>query len=130
MTAIEWVHTDALNTAGAGPAVFVFDDTSLEGWTLKRVGFVYECLLELPVEIRHGDTVAEVLAFAVRHGASRVVARPFVDPALAECWHRLGAHLTTDLLPAEPFVRLTGPVDLRRFSRYWGRAAKALAGEV
>ena len=65
---LHWLHADCLNAEwidpAGGPAVFVFDDRQLEAenWSLKRLGFVYECLLELPgVEIWRGPT-AETLA--------------------------------------------------------------------
>jgi deoxyribodipyrimidine photo-lyase len=130
MSVVEWVHTDALAVATAAPAVFVFDDAAIDGWALQRIGFVYECLLELPVSIRRGNPAEAVLAFAREHGADRVVTRPFVDPRLAGIWQQLTRSIEGEILPEEPFVRLRGPVDLRRFSRYWAKAATALALEA
>lgn len=127
MNQIEWVHTDSLSVATNSPALFVFDD-AVNDWSRKRIGFVYECLLELPVSIRRcDDSAAEILRFAAEHSASRVVTRPFLDPHLARVWSTVQTHLTTEILPAPPFVNLREPVDLRRFSRYWEKASKALA---
>ena len=73
MKTIVWLHGDGLSpqnpalVANEGaPAVFVFDDALLTQWQigLKRVVFLYESLLELPVSIRRGDVAAEVSAFA------------------------------------------------------------------
>ena len=130
MRTVEWVHTDGLSVVTGAPAVFVFDDAGLEGWSLQRIGFVYECLLELPVSIRRGDPAAAVLAFSRENGASRVVTRPFVDPRLGEIWAELTRSIEGEILAEEPFVQLRGPVDLRRFSRYWTKASKALASEA
>ena len=66
-----WIHGEALGPANPAllawpgrPAVFVFDDALIAagGLSLKRLGFLYECLIELPVTIRRGDVAAEVLA--------------------------------------------------------------------
>jgi hypothetical protein len=59
---IAWMHPDCLSDAWFTPddqAVFIFDDAYLaaSGWGLKRILFVYETLLELPVEIHRGSTL-------------------------------------------------------------------------
>ena len=108
-----------------GPAVYVFDDQQLaeEGWGLKRIGFVYECLLEMPgVEIWRGPTAETLGALARERGLDGVVTVRTPDPWLLEQAARIGV----EWVDSEPFVSLTGPVDLRRFSRYWGKAERAL----
>jgi len=131
MTAIIWVHADCLHPRSpafaafpGAPAVFVWDDDELRrtGWTLKRIGFVYECLLDLPVTIRRGDPVAEVRRFAEEHGASSIVTMATPDPHLQAQTLALNAQI----LPVEPFADIKGPVDLGRFSRYWRKAESAL----
>ncbi len=130
-----WIHGEALGPANPAllawpsqPAVFVFDDALIaaSGLSLKRLGFLYECLLELPVTIRRGDVAAEVLAFARRHDADGVVTTAAVDPRFAQLCAPIGAALPLQVLPVEPFVELGAgalpPGDLRRFSRYWRRA--------
>ncbi len=76
-----WIHGEALGPTNpalvaypGAPAVFVFDRQLIAqaGLSLKRLGFIYECLLELPVTLRHGDVAEEVLAFARRHRADGV----------------------------------------------------------
>lgn len=126
MNQIEWIHTDALYVATNSPALFVFD-AAVKDWSRKRIGFVYECLLDLPVSIRKGDAATEILRFAAAHNATRVVTRPFLDPHLARIWREVQAQLQTEILPATPFIEIAEPVDLRRFSRYWEKASKALA---
>jgi len=138
---ILWIHGEALGPANPAllarpgqPAVFVFDDALIsgagamqsQGLSLKRLGFLYECLLELPVTIRRGDVAAEVLAFARRHDADGVVTTAAVDPRFAQLCAPITAALPLQVLPVEPFVDLGAgalpPGDLRRFSRYWRRA--------
>ncbi len=130
-----WIHGEALGPANpalvahpGAPAVFVFDRelTAQVGLSLKRLGFLYECLLELPVTLRQGDVVEEVLAFARRHGADGVVTSAAVDPRFAELRARIAAELPVTVLEPEPFVELPDLLDLRRFSRYWRRAEPVL----
>jgi len=132
---ILWIHGEALGPANPAlvawpdrPAVFVFDDALIAagGLSLKRLGFLYECLLALPVTIRRGDVAAEVLAFAARHGADGVVTTAAVDPRFAAISATVAAALPVQVLPVPPFVTLEpdsrGRSDLGRFSRYWKRA--------
>lgn len=130
-----WIHGEALGPANpalvahpGAPAVFVFDrDLIVQAdLSLKRLGFLYECLLELPVTLRHGDGAEEVLAFARRHGADGVVTSAAVDPRFEALRERIAAQLPVQVLEPEPFVELPEPLDLGRFSRYWRRAEPAL----
>ena len=135
MKPVLWMHGEALGPANpalvahpGAPAVFVFDRELIvqAGLSLKRLGFLYECLLELPVTLRHGDVAEEVLAFARRHGADGVVTTAAVDPRFAQLRERIVAQLPVQVLEPEPFVELPESVDLARFSRYWRRAEPVL----
>jgi deoxyribodipyrimidine photo-lyase len=135
-----WIHGEALGPANPAlrahsgrPALFVFDRPLIEANTgqgpaisLKRLGFLYECLLDLPVTLRAGAVAEEVIAFAARHGADGVVTSRAVDPRFMALAATINAALPLVVLEPEPFVQLEGPVDLRRFSRYWKRAERAV----
>jgi deoxyribodipyrimidine photo-lyase len=136
---VVWVHGEALGPANPAllahpdrPALFVFDDALInsseesQGLSLKRLGFLYECLLELPLTLRRGDVAAQVLAFARRHGADGVVTSTAVDPRFASICAQIATELPVQMLATTSFVPLEAPVDLRRFSRYWRRAEPAL----
>lgn len=126
-----WVHADCLHRHSAAyqahpdsPSIFVWDDAEMQrvGFSLKRIGFIYECLLDLPVTIRRGDPVAEVQRFALELRCSGVVAMASPDPRLIAQAKQLGA----EILSPEPFVQVEGRVDLARFSRYWRKVEGAL----
>ena len=142
---ILWIHGEALGPANPAlqaypsrPGVFVFDSELLAGRSpttgdpasssrpvsLKRIGFLYECLLELPVSLRKGDVATEVLAFARTHGADGIVTSAGTDPRVEAICLRLEQELPVQVLTPEPFVELEGRVDLGRFSRYWRRAER------
>lgn len=133
--AIIWVHGDCLspnNTAlqqfADSPALFVWDDELLAQWqiSLKRIVFMYECLLELPVTIERGNVVEQLRAFANAHQAKRIVTTESVSPRFHELRQALQQTHEVITLPVEPFVNYSGTFDLKRFSRYW-KIAEPLA---
>ncbi len=124
-----WIHEDCLSSTAPpfaqfpqAPAIWVWDDAHLlaERWSLKRIQFVYECLLELPVEIERGDPVAVLTAMAASLGADRIVTAKSPSPRWAAII--AGLRLPVEILDPVPLVQLSGHVDLKRFSRYWKRA--------
>lgn len=141
-TPLLWIHGDCLNPHSPAllahpdaPRVFVFDDEWLARYriSLKRIAFMYECLLEIPrIEIRKGDVVAELAEAAREHNCTRVVTVESIAPRFAQLRARLHRehNLPVEVLPLEPFVKLSqteqAQLDLKRFSRYW-RAIKSNA---
>jgi len=132
MQTVIWVHGDMLNPNHpalaenpAEPALFVWDDALLSDYQLsfKRVVFIYECLLELPVVIRRGDPAAEVLRFAAENGAARIVTGASVSPRFVQLCARIRSGLPVegrlDVAAEPPFVTVPGTLELKRFSRYW-----------
>lgn len=131
MKPLVWVHADCMRRDapfwtphGNSPAVFVFDGRQIheDQWTLKRIAFLYECLLELPVEILRGDTVEQLLAAMKQHACDSVVTAESLDPRIHATIESLQQHTFVEVVADVLFVDLHGPIDLRRFSRYWQRA--------
>lgn len=129
-----WLHAEALGPANpalrahpGAPALFVFD--AHEPVAAGRLRFLHDCLAELPVAVRHGEVVAELLAAARATGADAIVTSRAVDPRLRLITARLSAAVPLRILDPEPFVPLPlegpGSPDLARFSRYW-RSAEPL----
>ena len=126
MTPIVWINDDCLSPNNpallkdpGAPAIFVFDPKWTETVTLKRIQFVYECLLDLPVTITKGDPVQILADFARQHQATQVASTATPDPRLQQVLTDLNAMgFTTEILAPEPFVEVKGHVDLKRFSRY------------
>ena len=129
--AVRWVHDDALHIEPSQPdtrAVYIFDDQRLHhlGWSLKRVAFVYECLLDLPdVDIVRGNTF-DVLQTLGRSTGRVVTVRspdPFIKATISAL-RQDGIDVT--VTPPRPFANPRLPLDLGRFSRYWKRAEKSV----
>jgi len=125
---IVWIHGDCLSPYSPplqlypdAPAIWVWDEELIEEWqlSLKRITFIYECLLELPVTIRRGDVASEVISFAREHNADGVVTTESPSPRFNNICESIECSLTLQVLPVEPFVKYDGFIDLKRFSRYW-----------
>jgi hypothetical protein len=132
-----WLHEDSLSPRDpalaahpGAPSVYVWDDTVLqeEGYSLKRVVFLYECLLELPAELLRGDTVTTLLWKARQCNAKRIAVTWSVQPRFQDWVLALERHLPVDVLPADAFVPDDLNADLRRFSRFWKRAERYAFG--
>lgn len=128
---IVWVHGDclsptnpALTTYPDAPALFVWDDTLLTEYdiSLKRLVFMYECLLEMPVTIRRGDVAAELINFAREHGADAIITTASPSPRFHKICKALRKTTDVSMLEVEPFIDYDGHFDLKRFSRYWRKA--------
>lgn len=128
-----WVHGDCLrpgNPALTGhpeaPRVFVFDERVIARYrlSLKRIVFIYECLLEIDgISIRRGDVAAELAEAARESGARRIVTMESVAPGMARIRERLRRDygLPVEMLSEEAFAGIDRRerLDLKRFSRYW-----------
>ncbi|MEA5618027.1 hypothetical protein VB711_09280 [Cronbergia sp. UHCC 0137] len=130
---IIWVHGDCLSPNNPAlkkypgvPAIWVWDDALIEEWqlSLKRLTFIYECLLELPVEIRRGDLTQEILAFVQENNANLVVTVNSPSPRFDDICQKVQAVFKLEVLEVEPFFDYDGYIDLKRFSRYWKIAEK------
>ena len=133
---IVWVHGDCLNPHQAAfrqnpgaPAIYVWDDDLLlrRKLSLKRILFIYESLLELPVVIRRGQVAREILTFAEEHNQQMVVTMGSISPGFERICRQLRKYgLQVYIYEEEPFINLPQEPDLRRFSRYWKLARRQL----
>jgi len=121
-----WLHPDCL--AADNPAylkypkadaLFVFDEDEIEAeeWSLKRIAFLYETLIELPTEIERGNVVDRLL----EKRPTKIVTVDSVNPRFQADVQKLEALVPVEVLPDVPFVNYRGSLDLKRFSRYWKR---------
>ena len=129
-----WIHGDCLDPHSAAlraqpdrPAIWVWDEQLLakQHLSLKRIVFLYESLLELPVTICRGDVAQEVLRFARQHDANHVVTIGSVSPGFQQIRGQIAAEMPVVTYNKEPFVVIQDKVDLRRFSRYWQQVKHA-----
>ncbi|MTJ06490.1 deoxyribodipyrimidine photo-lyase [Anabaena sp. UHCC 0204] len=119
-------HNPALQEYPQAPALWVWDDVLISEWQIgiKRLTFIYECLLELPVEIRRGNIAAEILNFTKEHNANLVVTTDSPSPRFNDICNQIHNSIKLEILSVEPFFEYDGYIDLQRFSRYWKVAKK------
>ncbi len=129
-----WVHADSLSARNPAfvaypdaPAIFVFDDVVLEGYrvSLKRILFIYECLLEMPVVIQRGDVAECVIAFARQHSATGVATVGTPSPRFRLLAEQIGNEIPVEVLRERPMIADSRSFALARFSRFWKRAERA-----
>ncbi len=130
---IVWVHGDCLSPYNPAlqkypnaPAIWVWDEALIEEWqlSLKRITFIYECLLELPVIIRRGNVAQEILVFAQENHADLIATANSPSPQFSDICNGIEAALKVEVLDVELFFDYDGYIDLKRFSRYWKVAQK------
>lgn len=129
-----WIHEDTLNPnhpifthyAGA-PAVFIFDDAmwSRHPAARKRIMFIYESVLELPVTIHKGDTLA-ILREQLKATNTTALAIPHtVDTRIRTLAHQLESEgIPVDWVRAPSLAdKVVSPMP-RRFFQFWNRVKK------
>lgn len=129
---IAWIHADNLNPHQPAlrddpSAIFVWDDELLDEWNIsfKRIVFIYECLLELPVTIRRGNVADQVIRFAEEHDATHIITAESPSPRFDWIKSKLEkAGYTVEVKADPPFVQPYNSPDLKRFSRYWKAVKK------
>ena len=117
-----------MRQASAAPALFVFDDELLKRYrvSLKRLIFMYECLLELEVDIERGSVAGKILERARSLNLTQIVTTSSPSPLFAKLHAELERQLPVLVLAEPAFVEEpAGDLDLTRFSRYWGRVSQS-----
>jgi hypothetical protein len=132
MSTVIWVHEECLNPESQlfarypdAPALFVFDEGALPA-SLKQAVFLYECLLEMRVEIGRGDPAAELIAFAEARGARRIATAPVLDPRRQRVLAELRQNLEVQIVELPEFVSNARRYPLKRFSAFWKAVEKQL----
>lgn len=127
-----WLHEYALSvppveTLGRPPEscrfVHIWDDAVLRGknYSLKRLAFIYQSLLTLPVDILSGDTL-DVLKGDT---AQQILIPEAVDPFIHDIAARLAADgKTVTWVEAAPFALLKRDRQISRFFQYWKQAER------
>lgn len=132
MSALIWLHEDALRgdhpvfkAAGEGAeAVFIWDDAYFksEGYSFKRLVFIYELLAALDITCLQGET-AQVLDSYAKGRDIYVPETP--NPHFKAIISELRNSHNVTTVPDVPLVIVPDDVDLRRFFRFWNKAKKS-----
>ncbi|MBS2034634.1 deoxyribodipyrimidine photolyase [bacterium] len=117
-----WMHGDGLRQASQAPALFVFDPFVLRRYriSLKRLVFMYECLLELEVEIERGNVMQHLQRRLSQGGFAQVLTTDSPSPGFARLRQQLEGQVKVALIEEPAFLQEPqAGLDLTRFSRFW-----------
>ncbi len=133
-----WVNEESLDPQGPAlaahsqaQAVFIFDEAAIEaaGWSIKRLAFIYKCLLEIPnIQVYRGSTVGILLSLLKDNGYTTIATTPVVDPRLKDNINKISKFVPLQQYPIEEFAPIERVRDLRRFSRYWNDVEHVVVG--
>ena len=125
MTDLIWLHDEALRSDhpvfnDGGHAVYIWDNAYFDQMHIgfKQRGFIYEALINLPVDIYEGDTIALLTALAEGRGIRTAAT---LNPHLRAIMAQLRHEFTLEVVDDDVFAYLNGTPDLRRFFRYWNK---------
>ena len=128
-----WLHEDALRVdhplfsqAINAPACFIWDDAYMAemGYGFKRRVFIYETLLELPVDIYVGPIAETLKNLAQKYGTSLILTGKTPNPLLKEQMNVLRADTEVTAIADSAFVQIDAKPELKRFFKYWNKAKK------
>ena len=132
MSVLIWVHEEMLNrdhpaftVAGSdAEAIFIWDDAYFrdQNYSLKRLVFIYENLIDMNVTLYKGDTKA--VLETVSQGQeiyTGVTPNPYFNDVL----NALADRVKVTSVKMTPLTAIAANSDMGRFFRYWNRARKS-----
>ncbi len=132
-----WLHEDSLSldhpvfshASEPSCAVFIWDDAYFErqNYSLKRLTFIYECLIGLQerVAVYQGDTETLLRNICV-DGKLYVADTP--NPIFLEIIGKIAQNNVVEIVKDKPFINAPDDVDMTRFFRFWNRSRKSAFG--
>jgi hypothetical protein len=136
MAGLIWIHEEALrpshpvfSSAPDFQAVFCWDADYMRRADIgqKRQLFIYECLLELDLEIYQGLASEVLPALADQRAITEIIVPDTPSPILLAEFAAVQSalpSLTLRRVADHPFVTPSADPDLGRFFRYWNKVRK------
>ena len=103
-------------------ALFIWDDAYFKkrNYSLKRLVFIYETLISMPVEIVHGKTLE-----IVKEIAPKKVITPYTpDLELRLLIREMSREFELEFVYPKAFAHIDDKFDFTRFFKYWNKAKK------
>ncbi len=126
MKTIYWLHDESLclpkDFDSANDAlIFIWDGDyfAQQGWSLKRLVFIYETLCELPIEIWHGDTLETLSALMQSKQPSQLSVQEAIDPNLNQLINSVVKAIPMQLTQRIQWIDETKLKPCKRFYAYW-----------
>jgi hypothetical protein len=124
------IHPEALRadhpvfkfSTGDTQSIFVWDEKLFKelNYSMKRLIFIYESLIELPVDIIHGSTFEMITAC----NPEKILIPSTHNPVLNEYYQALRSIAPLEVIEDEAFVTMKSDIPYSRFFQYWNKAKK------
>ena len=133
MNTLVWLHEESIKIPDLPPSanpvtyIHIWDNAYLmqRNYTLKRLVFIYESLIQLPIEIYQGPTIETIRALS----PTKLLIPQTHQIDLCQLIHELKTHVNTEIIPAELFSSLEQTKVYTRFFKYWNHAKKDILRE-
>ena len=129
MNNLIWLHEDMLRTehlvfeiAGSNPhSFFVWDEKRFvdAGINFKRLVFIYQTLINLPVTIYRGDTRDVVNKLSYKFGVSEVFTPDANSVSLRRTFDKLQYIVDLNIVEDAKLFRYNDEVEYTRFFQFW-----------
>ena len=127
------VHEDALSQShpvfsaakNVKAVLFIWDNEYFQsqGYTVKRLLFIYECLLEMDVQIIKGNTLEVLSDFC--EGEIFTASTP--NPYFLDIVEQMGERSSkVTLVEDDPFSQIPQDEEMERFFRFWNKGRKSI----
>ncbi len=132
MKRLFWLHDESLcvpRQANSGDLlVFCWHPAYFEqqGWSLKRLVFIYESLCSLPVSIYAGEPSELLQALKQQHPLSEILIQQPLDPLLTAQLENLSQAHAVTFYPAPSMLDDSHIKPSKRFYTYWQQVAQQL----
>ena len=123
-----WLHEKALGLTHpvmqdahkAAKIIHIWDDGyyRAQGYSLKRLVFIYETLCALKIDIIHGDSLAVFRALSPQ----KIIVPYTVASGITTLYHQLAGEFDCRLIKDVPFAQIAPEDKFRRFFKYWQKA--------
>ena len=116
-------------------SVFIWDNVYFKkhNYSLKRLVFLYECLLELPVDIYEGETMNTLKTLCEKKAITKLWVPHSINPEINTLIQKIHDRVQIHIVKEKPFVTLKKEKNYTRFFPYWKNAstsAMAINGNI
>lgn len=140
MKRLIWLHDEALALFGEqllqadDVLVFVWDKVYFQdkGWSLKRLVFLYESLLDLPypsLQVYQGDTLEVLMQLRQEYAVDEIVTFAAIEPELNAIFQQLEKHCRLQIVDAPSLLKTPLQQVPKRFFKFWKQVETEVLGE-
>jgi len=134
-----WIHENAMSVnhpvfkaaGGNAHAFFIWDKGYFEqnAYSLKRLTFLYETLIDMPITVYAGDTATTLRHLCENQDDNSILYVPETpDAYVLKVIDKIQLDISVQIIQDKPFIEVSDDVDMARFFRFWNRSRKSALG--